>query len=525
MKKILLVSQKIGTMNPGTRRILVLYFSYNRTIKIVEYFLIIEFYVALNCDEMHSNRRKMSSGKVKDGVPHFTYPDSQLTSDIENEIVSENNFEVQRERILRQEAEAQSVRLAGLLEKAVTQIEQSDTSRHNDTSTPQKTSAEIEQNLQNLKIRKESSNLSSRLVSINQQLSQFDNMPTESTNQIEDRVLDLQQQLERVEKGVHQMVGRNRVAPRRWSSQTNLDSTFRNVDLERHSLTPDTSSDRLAKLEFELDKTRQQKDDLRGRLEQMLRYAKSLECELRTDTTALNRISSDQEKYQLQLSVERQKLAEATLLLSQLKNNAQDINTYSKRLEAKLKRCQNESHKLERDNQLFRRENSDLRAEFGQRMFEKDSEMESIFGEISQENSELKLQLEDERSKLRSIREIQVTMTGKFRNEMTQLSNKKELVNREKAKFEEMTQEMENMREIINKQNSELDQIKTDTRTILRATGTEIDSLMEMFTLKHKIPQFTNEAIQGLESEPWNWVADTLAKLKWLKSELKYYKH
>ena len=138
---------------------------------------------------MHSNRRKLSSRKVQDGVPHFTFPDSQLTSEAESENVSENSFEVERERKLRQEAEAQSVRLAGLLEKAVTQIEQSDTSRHNDTPTPRRKSADIERNLQNLKTRKDSGNLSSRLATINQQLSQFDDRPTESANQIEDRVL------------------------------------------------------------------------------------------------------------------------------------------------------------------------------------------------------------------------------------------------------------------------------------------------------------------------------------------------
>lgn len=480
------------------------------------------FHVILGCEEMHSNRRKLSSRKVQDGVPHFTFPDSQLTSEAESENVSENSFEVERERKLRQEAEAQSVRLAGLLEKAVTQIEQSDTSRHNDTPTPRRKSADIERNLQNLKTRKDSGNLSSRLATINQQLSQFDDRPTESANQIEDRVLDLQQQLERVEEGVHQMVGEKRVTPRRWSSQTNLDATFRNVDLERHNLTPDKPSGRLARLEFELDKTRQQKEDLRNRLEQMLRYAKSLECELRTNS---NRMATDREKFQLQLSVEREKLSEATSLLSQLKNNAQDINTYSRRLENTLKRCQNESYKLERENQLIRRENSDLRAEFEQRMCEKDSEMESILGDFSRENSELKFQVEDGKSKLRSIRELQVTMTGKFRKEMTQLSANKELISREKEKFEEMNQEMENMRETINQQNSEIEQIQTDTRTILRATGTEIDSLMEVFSLRHKIPKFSNEDTQGIETEPWTWVADTLAKLKWLKSELKSYKH
>ena len=470
---------------------------------------------------MHSSRRELSSGNVRDTVPHFTYPGVELTSDGESENVSESSFEVQRERKLRQEAEKQSVRLVGLLETAVTQIEQRDTTRHNDTLSPQKVSSETEDNHQNLKIRKESSKLSSRLATINQQLSQFHNRPTETTNQIEDRVLELQQQLERVEDGVHQMVENNTVPPRKWSSQTNLDATFRNVAMERHIMTPDKPNNRLARLEFELDKTQQQKEDLRGRLEQMLRYAKSLECELRTNTTSLDRMASDQEKCQLHLSVERQKLAEATNLLSQLKNNAQDINTYSKRLENKLKRCQNESHKFERENQLIRRENSDLRAEFEQRMFEKDSEMESIFGEISHENSELKIHLEDERSKLRSIRELQVTMTGKFRNEMTQLSAKKELVNREKEKFEEMNVEMENMREIINRQNSDIEQIQIDTKTILKATGTELDSLMEIFRSKHKMPQFTNE----LESEPWDWLADTLAKLKWSKSELKSYKH
>ena len=118
-----------------------------------------------------------------------------------------------------------------------------------------------------------------------------------------------------------------------------------------------------------------------------------------------------------------------------------------------------------------------------------------------------------------------MTMTGKFRKEMTQLSANKELISREKEKFEEMNQEMENMRETINQQNSEIEQIQTDTRTILRATGTEIDSLMEVFSLRHKIPKFSNEDTQGIETEPWTWVADTLAKLKWLKSELKSYKH
>ncbi|KAI6658586.1 hypothetical protein LOD99_15386 [Oopsacas minuta] len=452
---------------------------------------------------MHANGSKLSSGKGR--VSHFTYSDSQLTSDDENRSETMNSsLEVARERKLRQEAEAQSVRLAGLLEKAVTQF---DPPRHNNDAQHQiindlsAKANQIEQHLQNLQNRKNPSHLISP--------KKDDNRHIQATNEIEDRVMDLEQQLERIEEGANQIAGNNRLTPKRWSSQMSLDSAMRKVDSGRHNLTPDKENGRVAGLEIELETTQRMKEDLRNQLEQMLRYAKSLETELRTNKSDFDKLSSDSEQCQIDLSIERQKLAEATALLNQVKNNAHRINSYSKRLENKLLRSQNQIQKYEFDNEKNFRENGKMRAEFERRQSEKDLNIQKVFSDISRENSDLKYQLEDERSKLRSLRGIQAEMGNKFRREMAQLSDTKELLIREKNSFEKMNeesgnhlQEIEVMQEIINKQTMEIDQLKDDNKAVLRATGSEIDMLMDSFSSKHQIPQFTSGTVRGLENEP-----------------------
>ena len=485
---------------------------------------------------MHSNGRRASSrlrshGDATHRVHHFEYPDSQLTS--ENE--TETNFsDLNKERKLRQEAEAQSIRLAGLLEKAVTQFEKSEQVKQPDTettSTQQKIiqdlslkANKIEQKLENLKIHE------SRLATTNQNLSEFENRPTELANGIEDRVLELHNQLERIEEGTNRIAAKNRNIPKRWSSQISLNSAMPTPDFERHkfSLTPDKTSGRVSTLEMELATTRQIKDELRHRLEQMLNYAKSLESELRNNRSDLDAVGANREQMQRELSSERRKVSEITDFLTQEKENARHFESFSKKLQQKVKICQREMQHYKDENEQVVRENMELRSEFEQRMLDKNTEMEAIYREITRENSELKFQLEDERSKMRSVREIQTQMGEKYRCEVEQLSTTKDLLIQEKNIFEQKNKEfetndkeIENMHEYLRSQQNEIEQLKNDNSAILKATGIEIDLLINSYNSKHKMPQFTSGTLNDIENEPRKWIAEVLAKLKWFQAEMR----
>ena len=473
---------------------------------------------------MHSNQRKASSrlkshGDATHRVHHFKYPDSQLSSGNETEtetILTDLN----KERQLRQEAEAQSIRLAGLLEKAVTQFENSEPPRQPDTiSTQQRIiqdlslkASEVENKLEKLKIREES------------------NRPTETANEIEDRVFELHNQLERIEEGTNRFVAKNRHVPKRWSSQASLDSALATPEFARHkfSLTPDKTSGRMATLEMELETTRHIKEELRSRLEQMLSYAKSLECEIRNHKSDFDAASANREEMQIELSIGRQKVSELTTLLTREKENRRHFETFSKKLQQKVKMCQKYILQYKTDNEQVMRENLDLRAEFERGMLDKDNKIESVFREITRENSELKFQLKDERSKMRSLREIQTKMDDRYRCEMEQLSTTKDLLIQEKNNFEMKNKEsevnnleIETMHEYLQNQQNEIEQLKSDNSAVLHATGIEIDLLINSFSSKHTIPQFTSGTLSGLENEPRKWISDVLAKLKWLQAELR----
>ena len=457
---------------------------------------------------------------------HFRYPDSET----ETETGTESLVGLKKERKLRQEAEAQSIRLAGLLHRAVTPTDTS-TPRQSDTKPPSppppqqqqmdelsSRANQIEEKLERMKVRKDSSQLSSRLASINQQLFELESRPSSSGNQAG----ELQEQLELIEEATNRIAAKNRHAPpRRWSSQMSLDSAMSS----RHnsSFTPDQSHDRVSTLEIELDSTRQVKDELKNRLEQMLVYARSLESELKNHSSELNLVRNGREQSFRELSSERHKVSELATILGQEKDTSLHFQELSKKLQIKFKRCQTELRNFEFENEQLLQQNSNLRAEFKHEIFSKNT-----VEDLRRENMQLKYELEDERSKLRSVREIQEKMGARYRCEMEEISNTKERLVHEKNNFEKQnfeftqkTREIEILRETVNTQHQQIEQMKEDQSSILRATGSEVDLLMDTYGIRHQIPEFSSGTLRGLENEPRKWIADLLGKLKWLQSEIK----
>ena len=497
---------------------------------------------------MHSNQRRASSrlkshGDATHRVHHFKYPDSQLTSEIETD--TETTFsDLGKERELRHQAEAQSVRLAGLLEKAVTQFEKEEPPQQTDTNATSaqqriiqelsSKASEIELKLEKLKVRDGSTHLSSRIAAISEQLCQLESRPIETANQIGDSVSELDNQLERIEEGTNRIAAKNRNVPRRWSSQVSLDSAMTTPDFVRHrfSLTPDKTSGRMATLQMELQTTQHVKEELRGQLEQMLSYARSLECELRNYRTDSDTATANREQLQRELTAEKQRVSELTTLLTREKENRCHYESISKKLQQKLRICQQEALQHKTDSERALRESIDIRGEFERRMLERESEIDSIYREITRDNSELKFQLEDERSRMRSLRELQLEMGDRYRCEMADLSSTKELLIKEKNNFEKINkeskvnnQEIEVLHEYLQNQQNEIQLLKNDNSAVLKATGTEIDLLIYSYGSKHRIPQFTSGTLEGLETDPRKWITDVLAKLKWLQAELRATRH